>query len=824
MAFPIKYIENNLIKNNNNEWWAFYRLEPYNYAYLSEKEKLQIFYKFSQLIGQQQRGCIHFLCLAVEESMRSAQELSKELPSGKLAEIAKKKLDRQTNVLIDGDLFEEPENEFDYPYFTGETQLDYNFFVGFKLIPFDTSSKLKETLSYWRDFLSSVNHSLMDDFVTVPIEEIERYSKLEELTFSRISAIFDFKKISPQDIGYICEHINGMQGTAFEDYFYPYQPEADENYRRVQMYDVLKLNAVEIEEKPLYIKISSEHGERYVSYLTYSDLSGENTFPGCEILYYQQSKFNYPVDVSIMCDLIGNRTALNELKNKKKTLADLDNHAALSGNDVDNRVYEAIEGASDLEAYLQETRDNMYLMSYLICISADSKDELDKRVNEVRDFYDDFNVRLIRSGGDMALNHEEFFPGSEIKSGIKRRVDCSFVSSLGFGAAQDIGEKSGIPIGYVVNSGRYFYLQPWLAAQGVEGSVTNSLSCAFLGSLGWGKSFDSNLLLIQAVLFGAQAVVIDPKSERSGWKKALPEIADEINIVNLTSEDKNRGLLDPFMLLSNVKDAENLALDVLTFLLGVSIRDSLKYPTLRRAIKNVGQQKKRGLFLVVDELRKENTEVSIALAEHIDGFVDTGLAQLLFSDGTIDNTIGLDKQLNIIQIADLVLPDKQADVEDYTPTEMLSVAIMIVISTFCLDFIHSDTKQFKIVDIDEAWALLNINQGKVLCNKLVREGRSMNSGCWFSTQNAKDINDEAIKNNIGMFFVFHSEDDKEITNALDLLGLDSDDVNNRHAISTLQKGECFFKDIYGRINRVKFEYLLPEFKHAFDTRPQKAVR
>ena len=30
--FPIKYIENNMILNQQGEWWAYYELIPYNYA------------------------------------------------------------------------------------------------------------------------------------------------------------------------------------------------------------------------------------------------------------------------------------------------------------------------------------------------------------------------------------------------------------------------------------------------------------------------------------------------------------------------------------------------------------------------------------------------------------------------------------------------------------------------------------------------------------------------------------------------------------------------------------------------------------------------
>ena len=82
--------------------------------------------------------------------------------------------------------------------------------------------------------------------------------------------------------------------------------------------------------------------------------------------------------------------------------------------------------------------------------------------------------------------------------------------------------------------------------------------------------------------------------------------------------------------------------------------------------------------------------------------------------------------------SDLVLPDKDTAPADYTTIEMLSISMLIVISTFALDFIHSDRSIFKMVGLDEAWAFLNVAQGKTLANKLVRAGRSMNAAVYLS--------------------------------------------------------------------------------------------
>ena len=74
-----------------------------------------------------------------------------------------------------------------------------------------------------------------------------------------------------------------------------------------------------------------------------------------------------------------------------------------------------------------------------------------------------------------------------------------------------------------------------------------------------------------------------------------------------------RQLLDPFVIMKNVKDAESLAIDILTFLTGISSRDGEKFPVLRKAVRSVTQSDSRGLLHVIDELRREDTPISLSL-------------------------------------------------------------------------------------------------------------------------------------------------------------------------------------------------------------------
>lgn len=807
--FPIKYIDNNLVWNKDNEVFAYYELIPYNYSFLSAEQKFIVHDSFRQLIAQSREGKIHALQIATESSVRSIQEQSKKLVTGRLRDVAIQKIDEQTEALVS---------------MIGDNQVDYRFFIGFKLIVTEEKVSLdsmkKSAFLTFKEFLNEVNHTLMNDFISMPDDEINRYMKMEKLLENKISRRFKFRRLDKNDFGYLIEHIYGRDGVAYEDYEYSLPKKKLKKATLIKQYDLIRPTRCLIEESQRYIRLEHEDSESFVSYFTVNAIVGELDFPSSEIFYFQQQQFTFPVDTSMNVEIVGNRKALSTVRNKKKELKDLDNHAYQSGSETSSNVVDALDSVDELETDLDQSKESMYKLSYVIRVSAPDLDELKRRCDEVKDFYDDLNVKLVRPAGDMLGLHSEFLPASKrYINDYVQYVKSDFLAGLGFGATQQLGENTGIYIGYSVDTGRNVYLQPSLASQGIKGTVTNALASAFVGSLGGGKSFCNNLIVYYSVLFGGQAVILDPKSERGNWKETLPEIAHEINIVNLTSDKENAGLLDPFVIMKNVKDAESLAIDILTFLTGISSRDGEKFPVLRKAVRAVTQSDQRGLLHVIDELRREDTAIARNIADHIDSFTDYDFAHLLFSDGTVKNAISLDNQLNIIQVADLVLPDKDTTFEEYTTIELLSVAMLIVISTFALDFIHSDRSIFKIVDLDEAWAFLNVAQGETLSNKLVRAGRAMQAGVYFVTQSSGDVSKENLKNNIGLKFAFRSTDINEIKQTLEFFGIDKDDENNQKRLRDLENGQCLLQDLYGRVGVVQIHPVFEELLHAFDTRP-----
>ena len=820
----IKFIENNLIFNDRDECYAYFELVPYNYAFLSDTQKELIHNDFDTMVASVQSEKIHALKLATELSVENLQNESKKLVKGELKDVAFNHIDAQTERLHEMQI---------------ANQIDYRFFLGFKLTLQNDEVTLKNLYNGIKDaileFVYTVNHKAFGDFLVKPENELRRFFKAEQFLSSKISRRFEIRSLGKNDMGYIISRINYRDTGFYEDFKYHLPKIEKDGKILLKKYDIEKLGRVMVDPKNRYLEITTDESKIYTTYFAIEEIVDDLPFPHGEMMYYGQLQFDFPIEESITVEKEPHKKAMSTIYNKKKAIEDQENHAYESGSAPPEDVVEKREYAEELEMNVKQFKEDMYKINYLVRISAKTKNELESRADEVVDFYSGFNIKLVRPLGDMMNLQQEFIPANgRMVDDYIQYVRSEFLASLGFGATTQLGERIGMLIGFNRDTGKPVYIRPDLAAQGIKGSFTNALAKLFTGSLGGGKSMTKNLIDYLVTIFGGKTIIIDPKNERGNWKKDLPEIAHAIDNITITSEEKNRGMLDPFVLMGNSSknsvieegdeiSAQTLALDVLSYLTGINIHDREDFTLMRRAVKKVAIKEKPGMLKVIDELRDIGCEKALALADHIEAFTDLGFSKLLFSDGEVGNTLSVEKKLTIIQIADLVLPADKKEGESKTEVELLSVAIMIVISTFALDFAHQDRSQFKIFGLEEAWSMLGFSKGKLLIKKLLRMGRALNTGLDLVTQNTSDVDEDGIKNNIGLRFAFRSKDPDEITKVLDFFGLDPLDENNRKTLSTLENGECLFMDLYGRVGVV---YIAPMFDHlfkAFDTRPPQEI-
>ena len=120
----------------------------------------------------------------------------------------------------------------------------------------------------------------------------------------------------------------------------------------------------------------------YAAYFTINSIVGELDFPSSEIFYYQQQQFTFPIDTSMNVEIVTNRKALSTVRNKKKELKDLDNHAWQNDSETSTNVVDALDSVNELESTLDQSKESMYKLSYVVRVTAPDLEELKRRCNE----------------------------------------------------------------------------------------------------------------------------------------------------------------------------------------------------------------------------------------------------------------------------------------------------------------------------------------------------------------------------------------------------------------------------------------------------------
>lgn len=808
---PFQYLEDNLIFCSDNRVYAYYEFPMYSYSFVGEDQAFQIQQNLMRMFRQSRTRHMRIYFSTNEELIEKSIQESKNMvrSKGELQTIAYEHLDGVQEILEE---------------MHGKYVRAVRFYIGFELVLEETAEEktwLEDARIAWKDFFNRSNAKLFGGFETISNEKINRYKRLESLLFNRISKNFRLRKTTPEDIVYLVEHLEGKKEQSLDEVKYVSNSFKEDGKTYQYQYDVLNLASAGITEKKDYLELNQSLKKEYASYLALSRMTRDLSFPfQSEIFYFIQSDLDFPVDVSLDVELLDNRSALSKVRGRKNDLADIYDSGVSVGKDVGNNVRETYQLSNELEQNLEDTREDMYEVSLVSRVAGGTKDEMIKRVSDTRNFFENYHMHLeVPCNVQLFLHYECYPAGKRAIDDYKQYVGVDFLASLGIGATQQLGDGCGIPIGFNVETEKPVFIQPWLAAQGIKGTVTNALAKALIGSLGGGKSLTENLLLFWSVLFGGLGFGIDPKSERLYWAEDLPYFAPYLKTVNITSDEENSGLLDPFVLMKKTKDQESLALDILTYITGVSIRDEERFPLLQQAVKTVSDKEgNKGLLLVIEELKKQESSIAQKLAKHIESFKECSIAILLFGDGTNLNGLNLDAECNLALVEDLLLPESEKNPDDYTPIEILSIAVMMSLATYALEFIKQKRNKYKVVALDESWAWLNVSQGKILGNKLVREGRSRNSAIDFSTQNVDDLGDEKMKSKIGLKFIFRSNDRDEITKSLRFCGISVTEENIQRVMG-LQNGECLFCDIHGNVGILYVYYWFEDLFRAFDTRP-----
>ncbi|MBC1572762.1 type VI secretion protein [Listeria sp. FSL L7-1426] len=501
--------------------------------------------------------------------------------------------------------------------------------------------------------------------------------------------------------------------------------------------------------------------------------------------------------------------------------------------DEDEVINHGEEILRDLQVDIKSSSARVAKSTILFILSADSLDELERRIKDLEYAIQATSFKVYRPVVDqLTLFHQSLLATPYNFKLFERNPSTGYLWELGVDLERNIGNNYGIPIGRLItqkkfrsaeeareNSSKVVWLNPTLTKKDISGAQFTNGNTMITGPPGQGKSVTIKYLFCWLPSLGQKVLYVDPKDETElFFHKALKEhstvsefveFVNRINFMRLSGEEKNRGLLDPLIFLEG-EEAESAAretLEVLGELENNLSSSSTKKVTIQRAIKEVVQSNEpKNLLRVIAEIRKTDAE----LADLIESY-DNTIGRVLFGNDST-KCINFDNPITVLGIAGLKLPTKE-EVEQnakLTPIQRASQVIMENIYKL-VNIFSTDKDQDAAVIFDEAAGLENTASGREKMDESAAKGRANNTDVYFVTQSGGGpFNDERKKSLISHRFVFRPNDEEAQKEALESLNLEVNE-ENLAVIKNLKRGTCLYQDHLGRTQPIVIDVIFDEW-------------
>ena len=819
------YYADNLIFNTDKSCWALFKLEGFQYEKLSNASKVQMNIRLSNYLVGFTTDVQIFVIPIIQDIEEHYKKIKKKLDKEDvLHEKIIKMADKTRDYLLEN---------------VKEESSEYESYICVKLEKTQGLEVLKDKVGYFiKEPINAINTWLSLDTRDILISKIERYSKLAEEWFRNQNERLSMRVTTTKETQWLLKRM-GFRGLKKEvelwysdihgmkDWKPKYEignVKNDEKNKTVRPWkkDIINLFDGEITPKGRYLEVNTEAGISYQSFLVLTQLPDEMTNPSTEWLYWNQ-KHNLKAEICIHIQSLNNRASLAKINSQAEVIEGQIEHIQSARMKVPSEIREGQDYSTAIESEIRNGRTPLLYTTIQFCIASDNLEEMNQRVEKIRAFYQDEKFVLERPISDQLKLYFNFIPtvANVSKDYIIPLTTLGLASSM-IGVISKLGDNVGPYIGDTENFKKVF-LALWKACLD-----NKSAACSFLGDLGFGKSFNANLVAILSVLYsGGDLLILCPKGERAKWKKKFKLFKGLINMVEISADNKNIGRLDPFNIYKNdFESASTLAMNNIIDLCKLTYGSPM-YIVLKEAIPKLKDWHEipsmNAIINILESWEEKDEYVKEAkgLARLIKAEKNVGMAKLLFGNGK-EESIELNNRINIILVQNLKLPDREISKEDYTSEEIVSSVIMGTISQFSKKFalLNQDRaiKKFRVMLIDESWFLGATAQGREMYSFLLRMGRSLFFAPIFNGHSVLDIADEKIRTGITYRFCFHTSDIAEAERMLEYLGLENTQSNIRRIMS-LPNRVCLFKDADNNVAELQFNAVFSEFISVFSTTP-----
>ncbi|MCT3115746.1 MULTISPECIES: ATP-binding protein [Leuconostoc] len=809
---PVVQYQDNLLLTTIGDVWAYYQLKPFQINVANAQDKSNFKETFVDVFERLQKyDDVDLKLIPVDMDLAGRIQGTSPDWAKDIADVAQYYMGQEEVDIL--------ESEF-------KPAIRDEFYVGVKLKNTSVGDDLKDKFQFVTDLILRRLAETMRYQVKFDDKFFERYQTMNDDVLGILRPL-DAVKMSEEKL------INLLGST------YHHQGMKDFSNMRDTAFDLAKLGIV---------KRETQEETDYISHLVLNLPDRLDNFA----LIPELQSFKFPVEVHFKINFPqrdGFKGMKQETRSSKGKYKDELEDALLSDDDSSKRSRTNFALAQDL-ADVMDSKDAFMQWLLVLVVRDDDAQRLKTKIREVKTRLSTFNreIDVFQPSFNQELLLYQNLPATNL--GVFKRwrqfTNAPALAQLMFGTSHELGSRTGFYIGRVLDTNRYFsvdsavassrtllLINPVIANKGIVGAKTDSPHIAITGDTGQGKSFLVKILLNYLAMFDVKLLYVDPKQEVRRWFKASLEdnenpffikLMNSFHYVTLNANDSaNCGVLDPMLTLNSQSTVDEIP-SVLTLVKEMlvqvrSISQDMELDTaLTNAIKQVCNQRLAGEqvgTMAIIEILKAGNEKSQQLANYYESVIPDSMLKLAFSDGQTDS-IEFNNQRTILEVTGLDLPHAEQEVRSYTETQKYSVSIMLALGKYLEKFGREDTKRFSAEIIDEAWIFNASPAGRKVLDGIKRLGRSENNMLIYSTQRVGDVNDEKSNGQYGQIFAFDSADDSERENILRHFGLPVN-KSNMDMLKDLKKGQCLFRDIYGRVGKVVIHSLFEEWTKAFKT-------
>jgi hypothetical protein len=809
---PVVQYQDNLLLTTIGDVWAYYQLKPFQINVANAQDKSNFKETFVDVFERLQKyDDVDLKLIPVDMDLAGRIQGTSPDWAKDIADVAQYYMGQEEVDIL--------ESEF-------KPAIRDEFCIGVKLKNTSVGDDLKDKFQFATDLILRRLAETMRYQVKFDDKFFERYQTMNDDVLGILRPL-DAVKMSEEKL------INMLGST------YHHQGIKDFSNMRDTAFDLAKMGIV---------KRETQEETDYISHLVLNLPDRLDNFA----LIPELQSFKFPVEVHFKINFPqrdGFKGMKQETRSSKGKYKDELEDALSSDDDSSKRSRTNYALAQDL-ADVMDSKDAFMQWLLVLVVRDDDVQRLKTKIREVKTRLSTFNreIDVFQPSFNQELLLYQNLPATNL--GVFKRwrqfTNAPALAQLMFGTSHELGSRTGFYIGRVLNTNRYFsvdsavassrtllLINPVIANKGIVGAKTDSPHIAITGDTGQGKSFLVKILLNYLAMFDVKLLYVDPKQEVRRWFKASLEnndnpfftkLMNSFHYVTLnTNDSSNRGVLDPMLTLNSQSTVDEIP-SVLTLVKEMlvqvrSISQDMELDTaLTNAIKQVCNQRLAGEqvgTMAIIEILKAGNEKSQQLANYYESVIPDSMLKLAFSDGQTDS-IEFNNQRTILEVTGLDLPHAEQEVRSYTETQKYSVSIMLALGKYLEKFGREDTKRFSAEIIDEAWIFNASPAGRKVLDGIKRLGRSENNMLIYSTQRVGDVNDEKSNGQYGQIFAFDSADDSERENILRHFGLPVN-KSNMDMLKDLKKGQCLFRDIYGRVGKVVIHSLFEEWTKAFKT-------